>query len=159
MKDMERIYNDNSKLVYKYLLTLTQSPDLAEELTQETFYRAVKNINKFNEKSKLSTWLCAIAKNLWIDEINRNKKFQVLNENDIIITDEEKIFANDNKLNLLKEIQKLDSDTRNVIYLRLFGELKFKEIADIMNKTESWARVTFYRGKEKLKESDYYEIK
>lgn len=74
MNNLDKIYEENFQIVYKYLLFLTYNEDLAEELTQETFYRAIKNINNFKEKSKLSTWLCAIAKNLWIEEIKKNKK-------------------------------------------------------------------------------------
>ena len=74
MNNLDKIYEENFQIVYKYLLFLTHNEDLAEELTQETFYRAIKNINSFKEKSKLSTWLCAIAKNLWIEEIKKNKK-------------------------------------------------------------------------------------
>ena len=157
MHDLEDIYKDNFQLVYKYLVILTNNPDIAEELTQETFYRAIKNINKFSGKSKLSSWLCKIAKNLWIDEVKKYTKFQTINENDLIETDEEKIFANEDKLKLFKNIQELDEETKDVIYLRLTGELNFKEIGKIMNKNETWARVTFYRGKEKLKEDDKNE--
>ena len=65
---------------------------------------------------------------------------------------EETVISNSNKIELYKNLQKLDKQTREVIYLRITGELSFKEIADILNKTENWARVTFYRGKQKLKE-------
>lgn len=157
MHYLEDIYKDNFQLVYKYLVILTHNPDIAEELTQETFYRAIKNINKFSGKSKLSSWLCKIAKNLWMDEVKKDTKFQTINENDLIETDEEKIFANEDKLKLFKNIQELDEETKDVIYLRLTGELNFKEIGKIMNKNETWARVTFYRGKEKLKEDDKNE--
>lgn len=157
MHDIENLYNDNFQLVYKYLITLTQNIDIAEDLTQETFYKAAKNINKFNGNSKLSTWLCKIAKNLWLDEIKKNPKFQSINENLISSTDDDKVFATDNKLQLFKNIQELDEKTRDVIYLRLTGELSFKEIGNIMNMNETWARVTFYRGKSKLKEEDLNE--
>ena len=157
MHNLENIYKDNFRLVYKYLVILTHDADIAEELTQETFYKAIKNINKFSGKSKLSTWLCKIAKNLWLDEVKKSNKFQTINENDLIVIDEDKIFANEDKLKLFKNIQKLDEETRDVIYLRLTGEVSFKEIGKIMNKNETWARVTFYRGKEKLKEDDKNE--
>ncbi len=150
MKNMEEIYKDNYTIVYKYLLANCYNEDIAEELTQETFYRAVKNINKFKNDSKISTWLCKIAKNLWIDEIKRKNKFKEINENDLIISEDD-IFANEDRIKLFEKIQKLDVETRDVIHLRLSGELSFKEIAQIMNKTENWARVTFYRGKEKLR--------
>lgn len=153
MKNMEEIYKDNYTIVYKYLLTNSHDEDIAEELTQETFYRAVKNINKFKNDSKISTWLCKIARNLWIDEIKRKNKFKEINENDFIISEDD-IFANEDRIKLFGKIQKLDIETRDVIHLRLTGELSFREIAQIMGKTENWVRVTFYRGKEKLRKEE-----
>ena len=153
MKNMEEIYKDNYTIVYKYLLTNSHDEDIAEELTQETFYRAVKNINKFKNDSKISTWLCKIARNLWIDEIKRKYKFKEINENDFIISEDD-IFANEDRIKLFGKIQKLDIETRDVIHLRLTGELSFREIAQIMGKTENWVRVTFYRGKEKLRKEE-----
>ena len=150
MQDIEKIYEEYFETVNKYLFCLTKNYDIAEELTQETFYRAVKNINKFKGNSKISTWLCSIAKNLLLAEFKRKNRFDTLKENDLIVSDEVG-FDNDEKILLFKEIQKLDNKTKDVMYLRLSGELTFKEIAEIMNKTENWVRVTYYRGKEKIK--------
>ena len=156
MEDIEEIYKKYFTTVYKYLLSLTQSSDIAEELTQETFYRAVKNINKFKGNCKISVWLCQIAKNLWFDELRKNKRYKNIDDEEIIFQEnlEEKAILNNDKIDLFKKIQKLDAQTRDVMYLRLTGELSFKEIASILNKTETWARVTFYRGKQKIKEVD-----
>lgn len=158
MQDMEQIYEKYFETVNKYLFCLTHNSDISEELTQETFYRAVKNINKFKGNSKMSVWLCQIAKNLWYDELKKNKKSKNIEEEIFLIQSENEVerdvISNDSKLQLYKKLQKLDKNTREVIYLRITGELSFKEIGDILNKTENWARVTFYRGKQKLKESD-----
>ena len=158
MQDMEQIYEKYFETVNKYLFCLTHNSDISEELTQETFYRAVKNINKFKGNSKMSVWLCQIAKNLWYDELKKNKKSKNVEEEIFLIQSENEVerdvISNDSKLRLYKKLQKLDKNTREVIYLRITGELSFKEIGDILNKTENWARVTFYRGKQKLKESD-----
>ena len=143
MNNLEELYKNNYEIVYKYLLAISHNENISEELTQETFYRAMKNIHKFNENSKISTWLCTIAK---------ENKTKALQENHAVITLDDKILADENKIELFKKIQKLDVEMRDVMYLRISGELNFKEIADIMDKTETWARVTFYRGKEKLKE-------
>ena len=157
MQDMEQIYKQYFETVNKYLFCLTHNSDISEELTQETFYRAVKKINTFKGDCKMSVWLCQIAKNLWYDELKKKKKVENIDEmlsmqsNDKI---EDKIVLNESKIELYKKIQKLDKQTREVIYLRITGELSFKEIGDILNKTENWARVTFYRGKQKLKECD-----
>ena len=158
MQDMEQIYKKYFETVNKYLFCLTHNSDISEELTQETFYRAVKNINKFKGNCKMSVWLCQIAKNLWYDELKKNKKSKNIEEEIFLIQSENEVerdvISNDSKLQLYKKLQKLDKNTREVIYLRITGELSFKEIGDILNKTENWARVTFYRGKQKLKESD-----
>ena len=150
MKNIEQLYTDNYEVVYKQLFANTHNADISEELAQETFYRAIKNINKFKGNSKISTWLCSIAKNLLLAEFKRKNKFDALSENDLIVS-EETVFDDDEKILLFKEIQKLDNNTKDVMYLRLSGELTFKEIAEIMDKTENWVRVTYYRGKEKIK--------
>ena len=158
MQDMEQIYKQYFETVNKYLFCLTHNNDISEELTQETFYKAVKKINTYKGECKMSVWLCQIAKNLWYDELKKNKKIQNSEEEMFSIEAEEKIedkvILNESKVELYKKIQKLDKQTREVIYLRITGELSFKEIGDILNKTENWARVTFYRGKQKLKECD-----
>ena len=161
-QSIEEIYKDNFETVYKYLYCLTHDIHISEELTQETFYRAFKNIYQFKGDSKLSTWLCQIAKNLWFDEIKKkNRKQEPLEENLYIVDEaenpEEKTVSNEARVELYKRIQKLDEKTREVVYLRITGELSFKEIGEILNKTENWARVTFYRGKQKLKEGDLDE--
>lgn len=157
MQDLEQIYKQYFETVNKYLFCLTHNSDISEELTQETFYKAVKKINTFKGECKMSVWLCQIAKNLWYDELKKNKKLENIEQTFSIQSEEnleEKIILNENKLELYKKLQKLDKQTREVIYLRITGELSFKEIGDILNKTENWARVTFYRGKQKLKECE-----
>lgn len=162
MKNIDQIYKEHFKTVYKYLLCLTHDSETSEELTQETFLKAIKNIDKFEKQSKMSTWLCSIAKNLWYDELRKKKIKEVSTEELFELEDksanlEEKSISNENKLNLYKRIQNLDKQTREVFYLKITGDLTFKEIGEILNKTENWARVTFYRGKLKLKEEDRYE--
>lgn len=157
MQNIEQIYKEYFETVNKYLFCLTHNNDISEELTQETFYRAVKKINSYKGDCKISVWLCQIAKNLWYDQCRKNKKtinaedlFDIQNTN----IAEEKTISNVEKILLYKKMQRLDEKTREVIYLRLTGELSFKEIGNILNKTENWARVTFYRGKKYLKEVD-----
>lgn len=163
MQDIEKIYKENFETVNKYLFCLTKNWDLAEELTEETFYRAVEKIGKFKGESKISTWLCQIAKNLYYDVLRKNKKIVNTEYNLLELeaeeSTEEKVILNDEKITLYKNLQKLDEKTREVIYLKITGELSFKEIGEILNKTENWARVTFYRGKQKLKEGDLNERK
>lgn len=164
MQDIEQIYEEYFETVNKYLFCLTHNADISEELTQETFYRAVKKINTYKGECKISVWLCQIAKNLWYDQCRKNKKITNIKEEDLLCEQvmkqiEEKAILAEEKISLYKKMQNLDEKTREVIYLRITGELSFKEIGIILNKTENWARVTFYRGKNKLKEVDLYEWK
>ena len=158
MQDMKKIYEEYFETVNKYLFCLTHDNDISEELTQETFYKAVQKINTYKGECKISVWLCQIAKNLWYDQCRKKKKIINIEEElfDIqaIETTESQVIENEEKILLYKKLQKLDEKTREVIYLRITGELSFKEIGTILNKTENWARVTFYRGKNKLKEVD-----
>lgn len=159
MQNIEEIYKEYFKTVNKYLFCLTHNNDISEELTQETFYRAVKKINTYKGECKISVWLCQIAKNLWYDKCRRDRRLVHIEENELFNIQtlnniEDEIILKEEKSLLNEKIQKLDERTREVIYLRIVGELTFKEIGVIMNKTENWARVTFYRGKNKMKEVD-----
>ena len=159
MQDIEKIYKEYFKTVNKYLFCLTHSNDISEELTQETFCKAVQKIDTYKGECKMSVWLCQIAKNLWYDQCRKNKKNLKTEESELLeVQDlnslEDQIISNDEKITLYRKMQKLDEKTREVMYLRITGELTFKEIGVILNKTENWARVTFYRGKNKLKEVD-----
>ena len=106
MQDIEQIYKEYFETVNKYLFCLTQNNDISEELTQETFYRAVKKINTYRGECKISVWLCQIAKNLWYDYCRKNKK--LMNEDEIfniqeMNTLEEKVISNDEKISLYKK--------------------------------------------------------
>ena len=159
MQDIEKIYEEYFETVNKYLFCLTHNNDISEELTQETFYKAVQKIHTYKGECKMSVWLCQIAKNLWYDQCRKNKKILKTEESELLeVQDltslEEQIISNDEQITLYKKMQSLDEKTREVMYLRITGELSFKEIGVILNKTENWARVTFYRGKNRLKEVD-----
>lgn len=160
MQNIEKIYKEYSTTIYKYLFCLTQSKEISEDLTQETFVVAVKNIKKFRGECKLSVWLCQIAKHLWYKELNKksrnsNVSFEELNEGEIYDeTLEETICARAEKLKLFKDMQKLDLKTRDVMYLRIAGDLSYDEIGEVLGRTSNWARVTFYRAKQKIREEN-----
>lgn len=158
MKKIEKIYKEYYQIVYKYLLCLTRDSDIAEELTQETFYKMIKKIHTFRGDAKISVWLCEIAKNLWYDELRKKKKVvEIYQENNEIESSqniEEEFINKEESSKLVEKIEKLDEITKRVIYLRLNSELSFKEIGQVLGKTETWARVTFYRGKQKIKEGN-----
>jgi len=160
MQNIEEIYKQYSNTVYKYLFCLTHNEDISEDLTQETFAIAVKEINKFKGNCKISVWLCQIAKHLWYKKLKKEGKeknisFEEL-ESDIIENEstEEIICKKEDNLKLYKDIQKLDNISKEIIYLRMFGNLNFIEIGEILGKSANWARVTFYRAKEKMKEEN-----
>lgn len=156
--DMEQIYKEHARSVFKYLLSLSHDEDLAEELTQETFYRAVYSIDTYNGSCKISVWLCQIAKHIWFQELEKKKrnKTEELNEN-IASTDlspeDNSILLND-KISLYKAINTLSEPMKDVVYLRLSGEFSFSEIGEILGKSENWARTTFYRAKQKIIEEN-----
>ena len=158
MQDIDEIYSKYGDIVYKYVFCLTGDKDEAEEIVQETFLVAIKDINKFRGDCKISTWLCQISKYIWYKKLKKSKKLREssLNtvEDTLAIEDsiEENFCDKENRIQLFKKLQKLDEDTRNVMYLRIFGNFEYDEIAEIMNKTSNWARVVFFRGKRKLKE-------
>lgn len=157
MQNMEELYNQYFNTVYKYLLYLTHDKDFSEELTQETFCKALEKLHTFKGECKISVWLCQIAKHLLINEQNKRKKIIVVDELEQFKDNQEleqKIILKDDKITLYKRMQKLDSNSKEVIHLRITGELSFKEIGDVLGKTETWARVTFYRAKKKLEEVD-----
>ncbi|PRR83478.1 RNA polymerase sigma factor [Clostridium vincentii] len=157
MQDIEQIYKEYADLVYRYLKSLTRNEDLAQELMQETFYRAIIKINQFRGECKISTWLCQIGKYLWYQRIDKDRKQKevCLDELEwelIENTDMEKgLLDKHDKLEIYKKIQYFDKDTKDVMLMRLTGDLSFAEIGQLLNRTENWARVTYYRGKQKIK--------
>lgn len=154
---MDEIYKEYSKSVYVYLLSLTKNENIAEDLLQETFYSAVKNINKFRKESSMKTWLYSIARNKWIDYCKKNRKLKEideLNEKDIISNRilEEEIINKNNLIDILKKLHNMNEKSKEIFYLRIFTNFSFKEIADIVGKTEENTRTIFFRVKNKLKE-------
>lgn len=154
MEDMDAIYRRHVQTVYKFLLAQCRDPDLAEELTQETFYQAVRSIDRFDGSCKLSIWLCQIAKHLWYQQLRKRQKAPVPLDNvpdSLAPSAEEGLLEQEGRLSLLRQIHQLPELQREVVYLRAFGGLSFREIGDVLGQTEAWARVTFYRSKEKLR--------
>ena len=153
MEDMEQIYREYMPQVYKYLFSLCRDAQTAEELTQETFYQAVRSIDRFRGECKLYVWLCQIAKHLWNREVRRRNR-----ENLQQLEEEmpsagagipEKIIEKAERMELYKSLHKLEENVREVMYLRLSGECSVREIGAILGKGENWAEVTFDRGKQR----------
>ena len=153
-KDMAVVYEEFAPVVYKYLFCLTRDRALSEELTQETFYQAIKSVKHFRGDCKLSVWLCQIAKRLWYKELKKRKRaVTVPLEEEKLISPQDvegDFLEKAGRAEFYRQLHLLDENTREVMYMRLTGELSFAEIGDILGRTENWARVTFYRGRQKI---------
>ena len=152
---MAELYREYGKIVYHFLLSVCHDPHLAEELTQETFLQAFLSLERFDGSCKMSVWLCQIAKHLFYRHLGKNGR-EIPTEQAQMPEEraservEQAAIARLELMDVLKEMQKLAPQMREVIYLRVMGQLSFKEIGEIMGRSENWARVTFYRGKEQL---------
>ncbi len=154
MDNMENIYNKYANSIKHYIFCITKDIDLAEDIMQETFVVAINQINKFRGDCEISVWLFSIAKKILYKKTKKNSIYNMVPIDEFELADnisiEEDCINKDNKLKLFEALQKLDPNTREVMYLRLTGDLTFKEIGKILNRTESWTKVTFFRGKQKL---------
>jgi len=152
--NLDSIYQEYAELVFKYLYSLCHDEHQAEELMQETFCQAVKSANKYDGTCKVSTWLCQIAKHLWYQEIDRKKrKGTSLLVEEITAEEqslEDRAVLKDDIYRIFQKVHILDEVSKEVFFLRVTGGLSFREIGNIFNKNENWARVTFYRAKQKV---------
>lgn len=151
----EKLYEAFYMKVFSYVMTLTRDQNDAMEITQETFFRAISTEREFRGESESYTWLCAIAKNLFIDEKRRKSRFEdaPLDER----PDEKKSFEKslmdaDTSIRIHRILHGMEEPYKEVFQLRVFGELSFREIGSIFGKTETWARVTFHRARLMIKE-------
>ena len=140
--------------VFSYAMTLTGDRSRAEEITQETFLRAFTKRQDFRGEADEATWLCAIAKNLFLDEQRRQKHSEALQEDlpDPAKGVEQTVVDRDTSFRVHVALHALEEPYREVFELRIFGELSFREIGLIFQKTENWARVTYHRARLKLQE-------
>lgn len=153
MDDIEKAYVQHAKTVYRYLLSLSHDEDLAEELTQETFFRAMRTMANYDESCKLSVWLCQIAKHLWyqwLDKHSRCRQVELTEEIPGCESPEQSALLRMEKTDLYKAIHALPEPMRELVHMRLTGEFSFAEIGQILGKSENWARTTFYRAKQKM---------
>jgi RNA polymerase sigma factor (sigma-70 family) len=152
--ELEEIYHKYADDVFRYLMILCRSRDVAEELTQETFYQAVRSIERFNGECKMSVWLCQIAKHSYYKYVDKKKKQQEAYSQDDPVQNspESEVLQSEEKVALYRIIHALDEPYKEVLLLRMLAGLSFREIGEIQRRTENWARVTFYRAKLKLKE-------
>lgn len=155
MEDFEAIYVQHFDGVYKYVFFLCRNETMAEEITQETFYRAMEHIDKFEGKCKLYVWLCQIAKNTFLTYAKKQKRH--VSETDIDLSKqiepsfENEILDKETVWKLHKLLHELSDPYKEVFSLRVFGELPFSQIGELFGKSDSWARLIFYRAKKDLR--------
>ena len=158
-QDNEKIYQEYFDEVFQYLFCLCHDKALAEDLTQETFICATFGINKFRNDCKIKVWLCQIAKNLLRKELKRQKKFITVSMDSEIgemgASDslEDEFIKREKRIEIYKQIDKLNSPYKELVYLKLTTELSFNEIGQVLGKSESWSIVTYYRAKQKILEN------
>ena len=153
--DFGKIYSEYFSDVYKYAFSLCRNESLAEEITQETFFKAMRNIDKFNGNCKLFVWLCQIAKNIYFTFANKQKHIvsgEVVENQDFSTDIENAYLDKENVRQLHILLHNLNEPYKEVFTLRVFGELPFSQIAELFGKTDSWARLIFYRAKKQLQE-------
>ena len=158
LKDVETLYNTYFHDVYLYIKSLSHSDDIAQEMTQETFFKAMKSLNTFQGDCDVRVWLCQIAKNTLYDHLKKQKK-QLLGDEKLEKTEsaggellEEKLAQRSQAMEIHKVLHRLSEPYKEVFSLRTFGELNFREIGMLFGKSENWARVTYYRARVKIRE-------
>ncbi|MBE5782837.1 MAG: RNA polymerase sigma factor [Clostridiales bacterium] len=154
--DFEAVYARYFRKVYSFVLSLTRNAHTAEEITQETFFRMLKNPDAFKGQSSVDTYLCSIAHNLYISSIRKQKK-QAFDVDLEFLPDQkhfESIFLDrDTARQIHYMLHRLEEPYKEVFTLRVFGELPFSEIGALFEKGDGWARVIFYRAKQQLQEA------
>jgi len=151
MSSFEEMFSRYFGRVYKFALKLTRSTDLAEDITQQTFYRALEKIDSFEGRSDVGTWLCSIAKNEYFDRCRRKKELSAEPGSRVFDRRSDDVALGvqlaDQRMQVHRHLHELDEPYREVFMLRVFGELRYAQIASLFGRTESWARVTYYRAK------------
>lgn len=152
MTEFEEVYRLYFRDVYRYCLALCRDEETAEEVTQETFFKALNAIDQFDGRCRLYVWLCQIAKNTYFSM--RSKKRPDGLEADIPSGEslEERLLTKESAFEIHRVLHRLEEPYKEVFSLRTFGELPFKQIGELFGKTESWARVTYHRARLKIKE-------
>jgi len=152
--EFEHIYKKNYPIVYRYVLSLCRNAPLAEEITQEAFVKAMEHMDRFDGKCQLYVWICQIAKNTFFTYQKKQKRFvsDQLMPVQAEVSPEEQCFDKEAAERLYVLLDQLSEPYREVFSLRVFGELSFSQIGAIYGKTDSWARLIYFRAKKKLKE-------
>ena len=155
MSAYDEIYDLYAERLYYYCFKLTKDSYMAEDLTQTTFLKAIEKLHTFKNQSSVFTWLCTIAKNEFINELNKNKRLSyekildIYHENDVTNV-EDIVISRHTIRKLARIIKNLDEPFRDIFILRVYNEMSFKEIGSLFNKSDIWARVNYHRAREKI---------
>jgi len=157
LNDIEKIYVQHFQSVYRYVLSLCRNETIAEDVTSEAFLKAIKAIDKFKGDCNIKAWLCQIAKNTYFS-MQKKRKNEPLIDLDVDIVNEgfdftENLLDKATVFEIHRCLHDLEEPYKEVFTLRIFGELSFAEIAELLGRTESWARVTYHRSRLKIKET------
>lgn len=144
-----QVYYDR---LYRFLLALSGDPHQAEDLTQEVFYRALLHIDRYREQGQMFTWLCAIGKNLWLSQCRRKRAAPEPLHDTPQPGPEETLSDREVQQALRMAVAALPEDYRDVVILYVYGDIPLKEISAMKGKSESWAKVTYYRAKQMLRQ-------
>lgn len=150
MEDYQEIYSLYFQDVYKYVLALSRDPSLAEEITQEAFFKALKSLDFFQGQCKLYVWLCQIAKNTYLSYLKKHKEPE--KEETLTSSLEEMMLDKESAFLIHQALHNLPEPYKEVFSLRVLGELSFQQIGLLFGKTENWARVTYHRARLRIKE-------
>lgn len=152
--DLEHIYHEYFSSVYRYIFSMCRDSHIAEEITQETFFRAVKSIDSYRGESSMIVWLCQIAKNLYFTYLKKERHtvdIDKLDEEQLIDDGvEATILSNEQTHELRYAIHNLDEPYKEVFMLRVYAEMHFRDIGTLFGKSDSWARVTYHRSRLKI---------
>lgn len=164
MADFGNVYKESFHDVYKYVLSLCQDELIAEEITQATFCKAMENFDRFKGNCSLFVWLCQIAKHTYFTLYKKRKKCVSESEYNALMTEssdlESKYIDKETSKRLYQLLHTLNEPYKEVFMLRVFGELPYSQISELFSKTDSWARLIFYRAKKELRRqlSDAYDL-
>ena len=151
----DEVYQCYFDSVYRYVLSLSREPHVAEEITQETFFKALRSLDRFRGDSSMKSWLCSIAKNIWLSE-QRKKKAQPIDDEETLPDPspgpEESFMRRDESMRIHRLLHRLDEPYREVFTLRTLGQLSFRDIGELFDKSENWACVVYHRARARLKE-------
>jgi len=151
--ELEELYNKYFRDVYRFIYSLSKNKHIAEDITSETFLKAIKSIDEFKGNCDIKVWLFQIAKNSFYSyqrKIKRSVGLDALLEMNDDIDVEKLVYSSEESMKLHNILHHLSEPYKEVFTLRVFGELSFKQIGTIFRKTDNWACVTFYRAKNKI---------